>query len=122
MVLKHDNRRHRRRSDDVRHGRLRLRLVGRDVTGKEASDDGGTGDHSVTLHQQGEEREEIRDLLERMELNHIPPTHAESTSSNRCSSWTGLVENCGATSGEKHLPEFVFVTPTRAICARPRRH
>jgi DNA polymerase I len=68
--------------------------------------DGGAGDHSVTLHQQGDERDEIRDLLERMELNYSVDTRGLNLSNRFLLDW--FVENCGATSDEKHLPEYVF--------------
>ena len=82
-----------------------LRLVGWYVT-EGSVYDGGTGDHKITIHQQGDERDEIRDLLERMDLNYSTDARGINLSNRLLLNW--LVENCGAGSGEKRLPEFVF--------------
>jgi len=103
VVLKHD-RQHRGvpktfDTDDW------LRLIGWYVT-EGSVYDGGTGDHRVTLHQQGDERDEIRDLLESMDLNHSADARGINLSDRLLLDW--FVENCGRRSGEKCLPEFVF--------------
>jgi len=81
-----------------------LRLVGWYVT--EGSVYKGGSSHRVTIHQQGDERDDIRRLLERMGLDYSVDGRGFNISDRLLLDW--FVENCGATSNEKRLPEFVF--------------
>jgi len=83
-----------------------LRLVGWYVTEGRVYENDDRRLHRVTLHQEGDERDDIRELLNRMDLNYSEDERGFSLSNRLLLDW--LVENCGEGSEKKCLPDFVF--------------
>ncbi|XGI84315.1 DNA polymerase domain-containing protein [Halorutilales archaeon Cl-col2-1] len=83
-----------------------LRLIGWYVTEGSARRKDDEGVHRVTLHQKGDERDEIRDLLDRMSLNYSVDSRGFNLSNRTLHDW--LTQNCGSGSENKRLPDFVF--------------